>query len=102
MMKAKFKMRLAAERAKKKDVGALQESLLGHLAEKDGPRSPLVIARSATLCLVFLGISLVRPIATVQVAKSGRIDDLQHSRGIRGDVRPHALITPHLKLKAEI
>ena len=62
-MKAKFKMRLAAERAKNKDVASLQESLLGHLPEKDGPRSPLVVCRSAMLSLFCLVVYLVRPVS---------------------------------------
>ena len=59
VMKAKFKIRLAAERAKAKDVRGLQESLLGHLKDKDAPKTPFVICRSASLAMLFLILSQV-------------------------------------------
>ena len=57
LMKSKFKMRLAAERAKRKDVRALQQSLLGRFRDASGPRSPLALLRSAGLCAALVLLS---------------------------------------------
>jgi len=74
LMKAKFKMRLVAERYKEKDVASLRKSLLSSAMRQKygGERSPLILLRSLLLCFVCFLIPILMETAVADLS-----DELQ-------------------------
>jgi len=78
LMKAKFKMRLAAERAKRKDVSALRRSLLAAVSHQryGAPKPPAKLIRSLVCCigLLALGASMDRIMGSLDTSAQEAID----------------------------
>lgn len=60
LIKAKFKLRLTAERYKRKDSSALERSLAADAARTryGAPKSPIIVLRSALLALLLLSLAV--------------------------------------------